>query len=106
MGHLVDFEFQSDLMGCLWRIPNVSYFLESLQRRNFQSLIWKVRILLPVLWGRKGKKDWMSLDSRVSVLVVTPHAFLDEVVLPSREPVSPSLGTILFSLDCKPPDFC
>ena len=75
MGHLVDFEFQSDLMGCLWRTPNASYFHESLQRRTFQSLIWKVRVLLPMLWGRNGKKGWMSLDSRVSVLVVTPHFF-------------------------------
>lgn len=65
MGHLVDFEFQSDLMGCLWRTPNVSYFHDRLQRRTFQSLIWKVRILLPVLWGRNGKKGWMSLDSCV-----------------------------------------
>ena len=106
MGHLLDFEFQSDLMGCLWRTPNASYSHESLQRRTFQSLIWKVRILLPMLWGRTGKKGWMSLDSRVSVLVVTPHSSLGEVVLPSMGPVSPSLGTMLFSLDCKPLDFC
>lgn len=63
-GSLVDFEFPSELMGCLLSTPNVSYLGQILQRRAFQSVIWKVRILLPVLWGLNGKEGWMSLDSR------------------------------------------
>ena len=106
VGSLVDFEFQSELMGCLLRTPNVSYLGQILQRRAFQSLIWKVRILLPVLWGMNGKEGWMSLGSRFRVHMVTPHSSLGMVVLSSSGPVSLSLGAILFSLECKPPDFC
>ena len=55
--------------------------------------------------GGMGKRVG-CLWTHESVLVVMPHSSLGEVVLPSRGPVSPSLGIMLFSLDCKPPDFC
>ena len=55
--------------------------------------------------GGMGKRVG-CLWTHESVCSWSRHTSLGEVVLPSRGPVSPSLGTMLFSLDCKPLDFC
>lgn len=92
-------EFQSDLMGYSLRTPDVSYLGWVLQRRTFQSLIWKVRIFLLLLWEMIGKENWKSLDSWFGMHMVTSHC-------PHMGLASSSLQAVLFPLDWRPLDFC